>query len=163
MAVFLWDVLSEEWMGLCIVYAAGSYQRSLSRVQVLSDSRPYFTVSDLRLPLSSPPTRRVTVEVFDTASIRKWLPNIPRVALYSLRADRTENSVVLLVSADRTENISRGCYCCVASNCRRDMFTLRSNRRGAATLSTVACVLKCLLSHCLDNIDIGVLGYIGIF
>jgi hypothetical protein len=35
------------------------------------DSRPHFTVSDLRLPFSSPPTtRRVTVEVFDPASIR---------------------------------------------------------------------------------------------
>jgi hypothetical protein len=34
-------------------------------------SRPYFTVSDLRLPFSSPPTtRRVTVEVFDPASTR---------------------------------------------------------------------------------------------
>jgi hypothetical protein len=33
--------------------------------------RPYFTVSDLRLPFSSPPTtRRVTVEVFDPASTR---------------------------------------------------------------------------------------------
>jgi hypothetical protein len=32
------------------------------------DLRPYFTVSDLRLPFSSPPTtRRVTVEVFDPA------------------------------------------------------------------------------------------------
>jgi hypothetical protein len=33
------------------------------------DSRPYFTVSDLRLPFSSSPTtRRVTVEVFNPAS-----------------------------------------------------------------------------------------------
>jgi hypothetical protein len=58
-------------------------------------------------------------------------PNITRVALYS-RANRTEYSVVLLVSADRTENISRGCYCCVATNYRRDVFTsaLRSNKRG---------------------------------
>jgi hypothetical protein len=35
------------------------------------DLRPYFTVSDLRIPFSSPPTtRRVTVEVFDPASTR---------------------------------------------------------------------------------------------
>jgi hypothetical protein len=34
-------------------------------------SRPHFTVSDLRLPFSPPPTtRRVTVEVFDPASTR---------------------------------------------------------------------------------------------
>jgi hypothetical protein len=35
------------------------------------DLLPYFTVSDLRLPFSSPPmTRSVTVEVFDPASTR---------------------------------------------------------------------------------------------
>jgi hypothetical protein len=51
------------------LYAAGPCQRSLSRVRVPEYSRPYFTVSDLRLPLSSSPTtRRVTVEVFDPAS-----------------------------------------------------------------------------------------------
>jgi hypothetical protein len=39
---------------------------SLSQVRVSWDSWPYFTVSDLRLPFSSPPTtRRVTVEVSD--------------------------------------------------------------------------------------------------
>jgi hypothetical protein len=36
--------------------------------------RPYFTVSDLRLPFSSPPTTRmVTVEVFDPASTREGI------------------------------------------------------------------------------------------
>jgi hypothetical protein len=52
-------------------YAAGPCQRSLSRVRVPWDSRPYFTVSDLRLRFSSSPTtRRVTVDVFDPASTR---------------------------------------------------------------------------------------------
>jgi hypothetical protein len=38
------------------------------------DLRPHFTVSDLRLPFSSPPTtRRVTVEVFDPASTRVYI------------------------------------------------------------------------------------------
>jgi hypothetical protein len=38
---------------------------------IILDSWPYFTVSDSRLPFSSPPTtRRVTVEVFDPASTR---------------------------------------------------------------------------------------------
>jgi hypothetical protein len=38
---------------------------------VLWDSRPYFTVSDSRLPFSSPPmTRRAVVEVFDPTSTR---------------------------------------------------------------------------------------------
>jgi hypothetical protein len=69
MVLFLWGALSDERMGLSFVYAAGHCQRSLSLVRVPWDSRPYFTVSDLRLPFSSPPTtRRVTVEVFDPAS-----------------------------------------------------------------------------------------------
>jgi hypothetical protein len=56
---------------LLYVYAAGPCQRSLSRVLVPWDLRPYLTVSDMRLPFSSPPTtRRVTVEVFDPAFTR---------------------------------------------------------------------------------------------
>jgi hypothetical protein len=72
--LFLWGALSDERTGLCFIYAAGPCQRSLSLVRVPWDSRPYFTVSDLRLPFSSPPTtRRVTVEVFDPASTRGTL------------------------------------------------------------------------------------------
>jgi hypothetical protein len=48
--LFLWGALSDEKTGLSFVYAAGSSQRSLSRVRVPWYSRPYFTVSDLRLP-----------------------------------------------------------------------------------------------------------------
>jgi hypothetical protein len=69
--LFLWGALSDERSGLSFGCAAGPCQRSLSRVRVPWDLRPYFTVSDLRLPFSSPPTtRRVTVEVFDPASTR---------------------------------------------------------------------------------------------
>jgi hypothetical protein len=66
--------LSDEWMGLSLTIVDGARQRSHSRVRVLWDSRPYFTVSDSRLLFSSPPTtRRATVEVFDPASIRgRW-------------------------------------------------------------------------------------------
>jgi hypothetical protein len=54
---------------VCCIYC--SCKCSLSRVRVPWDSRSYFTVSDLRLPFSSPPTtRRVTMEVFDPASTR---------------------------------------------------------------------------------------------
>ena len=66
----LWGHLSDNRTGRPFVYAAGPCQCSLSRVRVPLDSRPYFTVSDLRLSVSSPPTtRRVTVEVFDPALI----------------------------------------------------------------------------------------------
>jgi hypothetical protein len=59
--------LSDERTGLSFKIAAA--QRSHSRVRVPWDSRPYFTVSDSKLPFSSPPTnRRATVEVFDPAS-----------------------------------------------------------------------------------------------
>jgi hypothetical protein len=69
--LFLWGALSDERSGLSFVCAAGPCQRSLSRVRVPWELRPYFAVSDLRLPFSSPPTtRRVTVEVFDPASTR---------------------------------------------------------------------------------------------
>jgi hypothetical protein len=64
--LFLWGALSDERTGLSFIYAAGPRQHSLSRVRV-----PCFTISDLRLPLASPPTpRRDTVEVFDPASTR---------------------------------------------------------------------------------------------
>jgi hypothetical protein len=69
--LFLWGALSDERTGLSFICAAGPCQGNLSLVRVPWDSRPYFTVSDLRLPFSSPPpTRRVTVEVFDPASKR---------------------------------------------------------------------------------------------
>jgi hypothetical protein len=59
----LWGVLSNERTGLSFVYDAGPCQRGLSPFRISWDSRPYFSLSDLRLPLSSPPTtRRVTVE-----------------------------------------------------------------------------------------------------
>jgi hypothetical protein len=69
--LFLWAALSDERMGLSFVYATGPRECSPSWVWDPLISRPYFTVSDLRLPFSSPPTtRRVTVEVFDPASTR---------------------------------------------------------------------------------------------
>jgi hypothetical protein len=59
--LFLWGALSDEKSGLSFVCAAGPCQRSHSRVRVPWDLRPYFTVSHLRLPFSSPPTtRRIT-------------------------------------------------------------------------------------------------------
>jgi hypothetical protein len=62
----MWGALSEERTGLSFTIAADPRQRSHSRVRV-----PHFTVSDLRVPFSSPPTTRgATVEVFDPASTR---------------------------------------------------------------------------------------------
>jgi hypothetical protein len=61
----------DERTGLSFAIATGPRQRSHSRVRVPCDSRPYFTVSDSRLPFSLPPTTRgATVEVFDPTSTR---------------------------------------------------------------------------------------------
>jgi hypothetical protein len=67
-------VLSDERTGLSFATATGPGQRTHSWVRVPWDSRPYFTVSDSRLPFSSPPTtRKAMVEVFDPASTRDYL------------------------------------------------------------------------------------------
>jgi hypothetical protein len=63
--LLMWGALSDVRTGLSFTIAAGPCQRSHSLVRSPLDSRPYFTVSDLRLPISSPPTTsRVTVEVY---------------------------------------------------------------------------------------------------
>jgi hypothetical protein len=68
----MWGTVFDDRTGLSFIIVVGPRQRSHSRVQVPWDSRPYFTVSDSRLPFSSPPTtRRATVEVFDNASTRE--------------------------------------------------------------------------------------------
>jgi hypothetical protein len=72
--LLMWGVPSDESTGLSFTIAAGLRLRSRSGVRVPWDSWPYFTVSDSRLPFSSPPTtRRVTVVVFDPVSTRdEW-------------------------------------------------------------------------------------------
>jgi hypothetical protein len=53
--LLMWGALSDERTGLSLTIAAGSVQRSHSRVRVPWDSRLFYTVSDSRLPFSSPP------------------------------------------------------------------------------------------------------------
>jgi hypothetical protein len=66
--LFVWGALWRE-DGSVVYIWCWPRQRSHFRVRVPWDSWPYFSVSDSRLPFSSPPTtRRVTVEVFDPAS-----------------------------------------------------------------------------------------------
>jgi hypothetical protein len=61
----MWGALSDEKTSLSFTIAAGLRQRIYFRVRVRWDLRPYFTVSDSRLPFSSlPTTRRAMVEVF---------------------------------------------------------------------------------------------------
>jgi hypothetical protein len=69
--LLLWGALSDKRTGLPFTISAGPRQSSHSRVRVPWDSRPYFTVSDSRLPFSLFRTiHSSTVEIFDPASIR---------------------------------------------------------------------------------------------
>jgi hypothetical protein len=129
---------SDERTGLSFVYAAGLCQRSLSRVRVPWDSRSYFTVSDLRLPFSSPPTTRgVTVEVFDPASTRVnplAMTTVVGYSLYSHGADpSTENTSVAQqwIYANHLETASCDTFSIVA-------FTAPSHSNGSYPI--VACV-----------------------
>jgi hypothetical protein len=88
--LFLWGAISGERTGLSFVYAAGRRQRGLSRARVSWDS--YFTVSDLRLPFSSPPTTGgITAVVFE--STPPWLGS----SLYTFGADSTENTLSIVI------------------------------------------------------------------
>jgi hypothetical protein len=85
----MWGALSNERTGLSFTIAAGPRQRSHSRVRIPWDSRPYFTFSDSRLPFSSPPTiRRVTVEVFDSASTRETVSRLINSRFVLLKTPR---------------------------------------------------------------------------
>jgi hypothetical protein len=76
----MWGALSDERTDLLITIPAGPGQRSHFHFRVPWDSLSYFTLSDSRLPFSSPPTtRRASVEVFDPASIRDSCINQLRV------------------------------------------------------------------------------------
>jgi hypothetical protein len=87
--LLMWGAFSDERTVLSFTVAVGPRQRSQSRVRVPWDSQPYFTLSDLRLPfLSSPTTRRATVEVFDSASTRDRLLGHSRTS-YNSSARRT--------------------------------------------------------------------------
>jgi hypothetical protein len=75
--LLMWGALSDERTCLSFRIVAGPHVHSHSRVRVQWDSRPYLTVSDSRLPFSSPlTTRRATVEIFDPAFIRGFLSTI---------------------------------------------------------------------------------------
>jgi hypothetical protein len=68
--LLMWGALSDKRTGLSFTTAAGPRQR----VRIPWNSRPYFSISYSRLPISSPPTtRRVTVEVFYLASTRDFM------------------------------------------------------------------------------------------
>jgi hypothetical protein len=128
----LWGALSDERTGLSFVHAAAPFQGSLSRVRVPWVSRLYFTVSDLRLPFSSPPTtRRVTVEIFDPPPHGLGIP----VILINPRTDTAETQLALCcVIVASTEVLLSN----ASISCCRNVFTaaLRGNEDAATRLGT---------------------------
>jgi hypothetical protein len=67
----MWGAFSDERTALSFTIAAGPRQGNHSRVRDPWDSRPYFTLSDSKLPCSSShTTRRATTEVFDLDTTR---------------------------------------------------------------------------------------------
>jgi hypothetical protein len=91
--------LSDERTGRSFKITAGPRQRSHFQVRVPWYSWPNFTVSDSRLPFSSPPmTPRATVEVFDPAS----------------KLIRLENCFLFINSGepDRNRGLQGFHYCC---------------------------------------------------
>jgi hypothetical protein len=98
-----WGALSDERTSLSFTIAAGSCQRSHSRIRVPWDSRPYFTVTDSRLPFSSPrTTHRATVEVFDLTYTRE--------ASRTLELSLT-NALSLWLGANRRETTTSNTSC----------------------------------------------------
>jgi hypothetical protein len=91
--LLMWVAFSDERTGLSFTIAAGPRQFSHSRVRVPWYLRTYFTISDMRLPLSSPPTtRRITLDVFDPASTRNVYVYLTHsFSVYKLGTNRTEN------------------------------------------------------------------------
>jgi hypothetical protein len=97
--------LSDERTGLSVTIAAGPRQLNHNQVRVPWDSRPYFIVSDSRLPFSSPPTtRRAAVDVFDPASARdnEWMNrSFLHVFLYSLARIHGKCLLLALIHGNR--------------------------------------------------------------
>jgi hypothetical protein len=125
--LFFWSALSDERTGLSFLHAAGPLQRNHFRVRVPWDSRPYFTVSDLRLPFSSPPTTRgVTLEVFNPASTRPTPPS-PTTPCY----------ITPLHGPSRKHRFQGFLFCCMHIRCRGNMFT----EQFLATVAS-SCLLK---------------------
>jgi hypothetical protein len=122
-------------------------QRSLSRVRVPWDLRLYFTVSDLRLPFSSPPTtRRFTVEVFGPASTR-----VSNVCIWTGQLNCLQDN-----SSARTTSKIPFFYCCVLVRFFGNVFSklfLINVFHNAVVLLLLACMLRTLPSNgrCLQS------------
>jgi hypothetical protein len=98
--LLLWDALSDERIGMWFTVATGSYQCTLSHVQLLWDTWQYFTVSNIILPWCGGP---ISCIYFPQKQGTQLYP--PPLAL-GLLAPVQWNSCLQLLSMHHTENIA---------------------------------------------------------
>jgi hypothetical protein len=143
----MWGALSNRRTGLPLKIAASPRQRSHSRVRVPWNSQSYFTVSDSRIPFSSPPTtRRVTVKVFDPAST--WdSPGLQADSCYIAAAWTTQGTQFYCCVAQTTQKtshvIAKYCWSVTSLRLRGSVFTEPLLRSGLYNL--VVPLLVCVL------------------
>jgi hypothetical protein len=128
--------LSDGRTGLWFRIAADPRQRSHSWVRVPWDSRQYFTVSNSRLPFSSPSmTPRATVEVFDSTSTRYTLPVSEFASLITTLHGPYTACIVYEACVPR---------CCLATDVLllRVLYALTSNGLFTTNLSPGECLYR---------------------
>jgi hypothetical protein len=143
MVLLLWGALSDERTGLSFVCAAGPCQRSLSRVRIPWDSRPYFTLSDLRVPFSSPPT------ILDPSSTRGY---------FSLEFTN-ELPFITAREPNRDHRLQRfHYYSSWNALSRKRAWTVACQTDISVSGSNITAFRRCLPSPCLANCFFGVLS-----
>jgi hypothetical protein len=150
--LLMWGALSDERAGLLFTIAAGPCQPSHSLVRVLWASQPYLTVSDSRVPFSSPATtHRATMEVFDTTFTRDKLTKLKvKVKNWKLLYDWrfTANQFVLASSSSQVKITLR-------LTVSQSILVSSSNGRlcGAPSLTRgQICLLSASLGHQSPNL-----------
>jgi hypothetical protein len=79
--LLMWGAISDERTGLFKI-TAGPHQRSHSRVRVLRDSWPHFTVTDLRFPQTGRPGPRIYIPQEQVGPVIPPDTGFPFVASY---------------------------------------------------------------------------------
>jgi hypothetical protein len=140
--LLMWGALSDGRTGLSFTIAAGPCQRSHSLVRAPLDSRPYSTVSDLRLPISSPIKVKVKVTLRLTVSQSVSLgvePHLGLMTRYLLLFD--SYGLVFCGAPSLTENP-------VATVARRG----RHRKQPHLLLRVRPCLLRCCLTTRWSNL-----------